>query len=191
VAFSTPAGQISDIVESRFGLHIIKVEEVKEASEKSFDEVKEEIATTLIRDNKGPELARKQAEGLKDAWVNNKPELAGLLEADGLKIDETGLTNRMNDNIRGIGKSKELADAAFALRAGNPPPNELFTVGESLVLIRFKERQEADGADFEKQKSSLETRARREKEKQVFDAWMDGLKAKAKIETNLAATVGT
>ncbi|HMA67794.1 MAG TPA: peptidylprolyl isomerase [Desulfosalsimonadaceae bacterium] len=46
-AFSTEPGNVSDIVETRFGYHLIKVEDKKPASKKSFDEVKGNIQKQL------------------------------------------------------------------------------------------------------------------------------------------------
>jgi len=185
VAFSTPKGQISDVVESKFGFHLIKVEDIQEPSEKKLAEVQEEIATHLINEEKGPGLARAAAEKVKDAWVKKSPELEGLLKTSDVTVQTTGMTSRMGDTLRGLGRSTELADAAFALRQGDPAPDRIFTVGEggakSEILIRLKERQEANLAEFEAQKDKLRTQARRQKEQSVMEAWVDSLKAKARI----------
>ncbi len=47
VAFKLAPNEVSDIVETQFGYHLIKVVDRKEAHEASFDEVKERIDTTL------------------------------------------------------------------------------------------------------------------------------------------------
>lgn len=68
-AFSMKAGEVSGPVETRFGLHIIRVEERKEAQAKPFEDVKEEIRVTL----------KKLFENEKtDAYVDEAMKKAGV-----------------------------------------------------------------------------------------------------------------
>ena len=58
MAFSMDKDEVSDIVETRFGYHIVKVIDKKEASVISFEEVREDIVsymegmekTTIVND---------------------------------------------------------------------------------------------------------------------------------------------
>lgn len=57
-AFALKAGEVSGVVKSQFGYHIIKVEEVKAQKTLTFDEVKEQIKTELVGSKK------------ESAWTN-------------------------------------------------------------------------------------------------------------------------
>jgi peptidyl-prolyl cis-trans isomerase C len=68
VAFGMKVGDISDIVETRFGLHIIKVFDHKKAVQKSFDEVKESIQKSLesrAKNEKRREVLKKIKDEIK------------------------------------------------------------------------------------------------------------------------------
>ena len=45
-------------METKFGIHLVKVEEKKPAQDQKLEEVQDEIATTLYKKDKAKELAR-------------------------------------------------------------------------------------------------------------------------------------
>lgn len=62
--FALKVNEVSDVVETRFGYHIIKATDYKEATTKSFAEAKDEIIKTLKQRMQG-ELAQKYVASLK------------------------------------------------------------------------------------------------------------------------------
>ncbi|MEA3509028.1 MAG: peptidylprolyl isomerase [candidate division NC10 bacterium] len=67
VAFKLKVGEVSDLVRSNFGYHIILVEDRKEAKRPSYDEVKDRVRDDLVREKAAAgtreyiEVLRKQA----------------------------------------------------------------------------------------------------------------------------------
>ena len=64
-AFASKVGQVSDIVETQFGYHIIKVTDRKEAKTEKFDEAKGQIVNYLKK-NKQSKFWMEYIKGLKD-----------------------------------------------------------------------------------------------------------------------------
>lgn len=69
VAFELAPGATSDPVKSQFGYHVIRVEEKKEALQKTFEEVKEQVKQTL--------LSKKQQEKVQ-SWITEQRKKAKI-----------------------------------------------------------------------------------------------------------------
>lgn len=86
-AFPMKVGEVSDIVETRFGYHIIKVTDRKEAGTQSFESVKDSVIERLGQKSKG-EFARgyikEVRSGATIAWAEDKE----AKKADAAKKDD-------------------------------------------------------------------------------------------------------
>jgi peptidyl-prolyl cis-trans isomerase C len=73
-AFSLKTGELSGIVETQFGFHIIKVEERKEPATEPFEAVKESIRQKLLQDSVKTKVTEFIDNAMKDAKVEVFPE---------------------------------------------------------------------------------------------------------------------
>ncbi len=111
-AFSLKVGEISDVIKTEFGYHIIKVEERKEAQTREFDQVTDEVRTKLIDEN-ALKLAEEAAKSAHEK-LGESQDLAGFAGENGLKLATTDFFKRM-DEIEGLGRSFQFANAALGL----------------------------------------------------------------------------
>ena len=111
-AFSLQQGQISELVKTQYGFHIIKVVDKQAGSTQPLEAVRAQIQQTLaaqIADRQIGERARQLADRLKTPDDMNK-----AAAEFGLKVEESGFFQR-SEPVPGLGAAPQVADAAFQL----------------------------------------------------------------------------
>jgi peptidyl-prolyl cis-trans isomerase D len=116
-AFSLAPGQISDLVKTQYGFHIIKVLEKETAHTKPLEQVKDSIRAPLLLN-----LADKQASDTADQLSaaihrSNKVSLDDLAKQYHLTLGETRPVSA-TDPLLELGNSQDVKDAIFRLREG-------------------------------------------------------------------------
>ena len=130
-AFSLPKGQLSELVQTSFGFHILRVEEHQAARLRSLDEVKPEIEGTVAQ-----EKAARAAEAMSRT-LENEGRTLGLEKAaakHGLPVVTTDYFTRA-DSLPGVGAAPEFMEAVFAARKDAPPTLARVEQGFALVQV--------------------------------------------------------
>ena len=115
VAFSMEPGQISDLVKTEYGYHIIKLTDKKTGGTKKLDEVRQQIVDQLAFDRAQTQAAT-LAENL-EKQIKKPADLDTVAKANGLTVQETGLFAR-DEPILGVGSSPEMTARAFSMNPG-------------------------------------------------------------------------
>jgi peptidyl-prolyl cis-trans isomerase D len=138
VAFSMQPGQISDLVKTQFGYHIIKVTDKRPATTKTLAEVRSQIEDQL-KYEQAQSAAQKQAEEVA-AELKKPADFEKVARARGLQSGESGLFQQ-DEPIAGIGISPAVGQAAFSMKEGEV--SEPIRTPQGYAFITVTGRQDA------------------------------------------------
>ena len=115
-AFSMQPGQISDLVKTQYGYHIIKMVDKKAATQRPLSEVRAQIEDQLKW-----EQAQAQAQKTADDIAKDlkKPaDFDPVARRHGLQVTESGFFQQ-DEPIAGIGMAPSVAQQAFTMQVGD------------------------------------------------------------------------
>lgn len=140
-AFNMNVGEISDLVRSTFGFHIIKLTAIKPETGKTLEQAKSEVEKAYLK-SEAERLYYEYAERLNDLAFEDPDSLQPVVEALGMEIQVSDWIERKGGT--GLFASYKVASAAFSddvLLEGNN--SEAIEIGpEHVVVMRVKEHEE-------------------------------------------------
>jgi peptidyl-prolyl cis-trans isomerase D len=161
-AFSLPKGQISDLVKSSYGFHIIRVDDKQDAHMKSLDEVKADIEPAL-KHQKAQQSAQRQAESLlRDAHTQG-------LDAGAAKQNIPVITSDFfsrRDMLPGLGPSPQFMEAVFAAQEKAPP--DLASTSQGTAIYELLAIRPPATPTFEEIRSRIEDEFKNEQSKTLL-----------------------
>jgi peptidyl-prolyl cis-trans isomerase D len=114
-AFGMQPGQISDLVKTQYGFHIIKVVDKKPGTTRSLDEVRQQISEQL-QFQKAQQAVQTQAR-TADEQIDDPSDLDRVAKANGYTVQESDLFGR-EDPIARLGVAPAVSQKAFELKDG-------------------------------------------------------------------------
>jgi peptidyl-prolyl cis-trans isomerase D len=159
-AFSLSPGQVSDLVKTQYGFHIIKVLEKETAHTKPFEEVKDSLRAPLLL-SQADKLASDTADQLSsEIRQSSKISLDELASKHHLTVSETRPISA-TDPLLELADSKEAKNAIFQLHIGelNPPVR----TDRGYVVLSVKSIQPAHQGSLEEVRDRVIADLKREK----------------------------
>ncbi len=176
VAFKLPKGQVSDLVETDFGIHIIKVTDKKAAQLISLKEVQNDLAKNIILKEKYLKLA-KQFETLLAA--SQFAEVETLVSQNQLNWVTSGFFDLENDIFPQVG-SRELLNASLKLNKKSQYGLNLVREGDDQYLVKLIDFKN-NAAVVDLKQSELTDKL---KASSAFGSWIENYRKNSKITMN-------
>ena len=158
-AFGQNKGQISDLVQTSFGFHIIQTEDKELARVKPLSEVKDSIESTLKQQKVATVLDQMANTAQADAKTEGMDKAAAKYGTQAIETNPVGRA----DSLPGIGPSNELMGAVFTLDQKSgiqslriPQGDVVFQV-EKIVPPRtpdFEEIKDRVAGDFKSERAN-------------------------------------
>jgi peptidyl-prolyl cis-trans isomerase D len=178
-AFSLNKGQISGLVQSNFGFHIIEVEDKHVPHVKSIEEAKPQIEPLLAA-----QKASRVAESLANT-VSKQAANGGLQAAAGKNgLSLTTATISRSDSVPEIGNAPEFQTAVFDAHEKTAP--QMVGLPTGYAIFQVTGVQPPATPSFENVKPRIEEEYRRERAGQMLAQKMQQLSDRAHAEHNLA-----
>jgi peptidyl-prolyl cis-trans isomerase D len=137
-AFAMKNGEISDLVKTSFGFHIIKMVDNKPESTRPLAEVRAEIEEQLKWQRAQAE-AEKIAKSL-EGTIKTQADLDRIAGERGMQVTETGMI-LLAEPIQGVGSQPELSGRLFGMKEGDVTP--AMRVATGWVFATVTGRQDA------------------------------------------------
>ena len=171
--------EISGVIQTGFGFHIIRLDDIKATQAESFEAKKQEIVAQ-VKQSEIDNLFYERSELMASMAYENDETLQPAADALGIKIQQSGFFSRTSG--QGLASNDAVRSAAFSeavLKGGHN--SEVIELDKNhIIVLRLDEHKTAKPKALQEVKASVEMALRMQKAKQKAQA--EGLQAMADLQ---------
>jgi peptidyl-prolyl cis-trans isomerase D len=167
--FAMAAGEVRGPVQTQFGYHVIRLEEVDAAHQRSFEEVRDELEADFRRERAQARFYE-QSQALADEAFASLSELDSVAGKLGLTVQSVAGFTRQGGGP--FGAEQKVIDAAFSEEVLQERQNSpAISLGEeSVVVLRVTDHQPPAQRPLEEARTEIEAALRNEAARQAAEA---------------------
>lgn len=178
-AYALAKGQVSDVVKTSDGFHIIRLDDKQDAHIRTLDEVKAEIEPGL-KHQKAQQVAQREADALLKNSRNQGLDAAAA--ALNIPIVTTDFFAR-RDTLPGLGTSQQFMEAVFA--APDKAPPDAVTVSQGSAVFQLLGIKPPETPTFEDIRSKVEEEFKNDRARVLLNQKARELSDRAKADHDL------
>lgn len=192
-AFALEVGELSEVIRSTYGYHILRVDERLPALTPTLEESRIELAREAAEEMKARELADVTSAALAEA-LEAGSNLEQAARGAGLSVERPAALRRRPDGyIPGLGAAEEILSTAFALRAGEKSAR-VYDVDGQRVLFEVVQKSGPSLEELALERETRRTQILTEKQNRIVSAWLDDyrkqLEADGRLRVNAEFALG-
>ena len=176
-------GEVSGIVKSPFGYHLIKLTGIKQAYTEPLEKVKSRINKLLI-EQKSDDLAKKEAEGMRERIKEKKITFTDYVKKHPFRYNSTPFFSS-TEKVEGVGWTPQFNQVAFSLKPGEI--SSVVQIPQGYSILKLVERKTSRIPPLKEITQKIKEKVVEEKAKRTAEETAKQIRKEIKEGKNLSS----
>ncbi|GAH96246.1 unnamed protein product [marine sediment metagenome] len=178
-------GEVSGIVKSPFGYHLIKLTGIKQAYTEPFEKVKSRINKLLI-EQKSDDLAKKEAETMRERIKEKKITFTDYVKKHPFRYNSTPFFSS-TEKVEGVEWTPQFNQVAFSLKPGEI--SSVVQIPQGYSILKLVERKTSRIPPLKEITQKIKEKVVQEKAKRTAEEKAKQIQKEIKEGENLSSLV--